>query len=170
MDAADKLVADYEDYLESLVPSLPCPSSENWHLRLIWMPSFQPERIFDIWTSDAVASVAQIRFLESIWSVVAQTNQRPHPDTIPSLSGTTQLANDHPLLAQVQNGLPFRLTEPDRIGCDGEIWICSFKTQRVQVRVRAWSPQADSWLRLIDAVGHAASMIPAESMRPRHSI
>ena len=161
MSDVDSNLAMYERFLESMAPAFPAVPADDWHLRLIWIPSFRPERIHDIRSTGVGPTITLTRCLQSAWEAwsLAGSN-RGILQSVPVETATERLPTDEPVLKLVADGVPLKLTDPGRLGCDGESWVCRFQTRHFTIATRVWSPEGGDWLRLVEAMQHAAGRVP----------
>ena len=159
----DDLQENYRLLLgRTAIPFDTITETDDWHLRIFYLPSFLPETIFDVDYRNGQALFYRSRFLTSAWVALIQAHQaKGEIKPFSTERACAALPAAHPLVGLVTDEHVYRMGDTELTDLDGDSYVVQLTHAAGVVEFETWSSSVTApWHRLLNALELAVPLLP----------
>lgn len=159
----DDLQENYRRLLnQGAIPFDVVAEIDDWHLRIFYLPSFQPETVFDVDHRKGQALFYRSRFLTSAWLALMQAHQsKGEIKQFSTERACAELPADHPLVRLVTDEHVFRMGDTELNILDGDFYVVQLTHVAGVVEFETCESSFTApWHRLLNALQVAMPLLP----------
>lgn len=160
---SDEIQEYYRLFLKNVaIPFTEITETEDWHLRIFFLPSFQPETIFDLDHRKGRTLFYRSKLTTSAWIAINEAHRNNGSiKQVTSVRACAELPETHPLVRLVTDEHVFRMGDTELNALDADSYVVELTHASGTLEFECWSSDiTPSWHRLLNALHDAISRLP----------